>query len=86
MALNLPKKRKRKVKPFKYPHEFQVGDLVSIRDPLALHLKKRQPDILATIISITQENNTESVTLLFQDGRTKVYNLANMVLMMEKVS
>lgn len=81
--VTFPKKKKREVKPFKYPHKFQVGDLVAFKKATPVDRKKYAE--FATIVSIETIDYVEKITLYFQDGVTKTWDLPAIIFHLEKV-
>lgn len=77
-------KKKKELKPFKYPHSFQIGDLVKIKDQSLKTLRAHQ-DIFATIIDIKKDEGVEKMVLYWQNGITQEWSLPNLVLHFEKL-
>lgn len=71
-----PGKKKKKLPKFKYPHKFQVGDLI-----FSTWEGKEQ---VATIIKF-YETQYENVSILLQDGRIKELDIATLVLNWKKL-
>lgn len=79
-----PKKKKKELKSFKYPHTFEIGDLVAVKKgSTKILLSKR--DLLATIVDIKIENGVEKIVLYWQDGQTQEWSLPSLVLYFERL-
>ena len=80
-----PKKKIKNPPDFKYPHKFQVGDLIISKKNVNMgYLDKDSP---AVIISLNKKDGAECVEIIFQNsGRVATYNIATLVMLFDKLT
>ena len=79
-----PRKKIKKPPEFKYPHKFNVGDLIIPRENVNMgQLDNGSP---AIILEFDKANGTECVKIMFQNtGRVATYNIATLVMLFNKL-
>ena len=80
-----PRKKIKQPPDFKYPHKFQVGDLIISKKNV--NMGKIDKDSPAVIISLNKNSGTECVDIMFQNsGRVATYNIATLVILFDKLA
>ena len=80
-----PKKTTKKPPEFKYPHKFQVGDLIISKKNV--NMGKIDKDSPAVIVSLSKRDGVELVDIIFQNsGRVATYNIATLVMLFDKLT
>ena len=78
--LNKPAK---KLPKFRYPHKFNVGDLIVPKQNVNMGPLDNSP---AVIIEFSNLDGVESVKIIFQNtGRVATYNIATLVMLFNKL-
>ena len=79
-----PRKRIKKLPKFKYPHKFNVGDLIIPKANVNMgNIDKDSP---AIIVDFTVNEGSECVKIMFQNtGRVATYNIATLVMLFNKL-
>lgn len=79
-----PKKRIKKPPEFRYPHKFNVGDLIIPKQGANMgQLDNGSP---AIIVEFNKVNGAECVKIFFQNtGRVATYNIATLVMLFNKL-
>lgn len=79
-----PKRRIKKPPDFKYPHKFNVGDLIVPKE--TVNMGQIDNGSMAIIIEFNKANGAECVKIMFQNtGRVATYNIATLVMLFNKL-
>ena len=80
-----PRKKIKQPPDFKYPHKFEVGDLIICKKNV--NMGKIDKDSPAIIVSFNKKDGTECVDIMFQNsGRVATYNIATLVMLFDKIT
>ena len=79
-----PRKKIKKPPKFKYPHKFNIGDLIVPKANVSMgNIDKDSP---AIIVDFSITDGSECVKIIFQNtGRVATYNIATLVMLFNKL-